>query len=281
MSTMTKLVGACALACMVSIVGCGGEDDNGGTGNNAQPLTCTPNVQQPCPCVSAIATPVMGTQTCNATGNGFSACMGCPAHNVSSGGSSGAGGMAAGAGAGGMAGAAGTMAGSGGMAGMAGMGTGGSGGGGGGSGGSDGGTNDSDASEPAPAGEVAPGASCGVGLVTQCAPDTEKCCVRSLEPDTCIPAGQDCTCSLQNCATLEVHCDGPEDCADGQVCCGTLSQNGAGYDDFVCAASCQSSGQQRIACHEQDSKCTGGDICANSQLLTNVQVCIDPATIQQ
>ncbi len=102
-----------------------------------------------------------------------------------------------------------------------------------------------------------------------------------MEPDTCIGVDEPCSCGLNNCAAMEAFCDGPEDCGDGEVCCGTLSQNGAGYDGFVCATSCQSSGNQRIACHEQDSKCTGGDICANSQLLTNVQVCIDPATIQQ
>jgi hypothetical protein len=28
------------------------------------------------------------------------------------------------------------------------------------------------------------------------------------------------------------------------------------------------------------SACSAGDICADSQLLTNVQVCIDPATIE-
>jgi hypothetical protein len=102
-----------------------------------------------------------------------------------------------------------------------------------------------------------------------------------LETDTCIGADEQCSCGLGNCETMEAFCDGPEDCGDGEVCCGTLSQSGSGYDTFVCAASCQSSGNQRVACHEQDPKCTGGDICANSQLLTNVQVCIDPATIQQ
>jgi hypothetical protein len=183
------------------------------------------------------------------------------------GGSSGMGGGAAGTIAGAMAGTA-AEAGASGAAGTAGA--------------ADGGMqNGLDGSEPMPAGDVAPGVSCGVGLVTQCAQDTEKCCVRSLETDTCIPSGETCSCGLANCDTMEAHCDGPEDCGSGEVCCGTLSQSGAGYDSFECATSCQSTGNQRIACHEQDPKCTGGDICANSQLLTNVQVCIDPASIQQ
>jgi hypothetical protein len=273
--TWTSLLAVLA----ITALGCGGDEDNGGTNANLQPLTCTPNEPRVCPCVAPSATPATGMQVCNATGNGYSACMGCPAHNVMpTAGIGGAGGAGSG-GVGGVSGAAGMMAGtSGGTSGV-----GGAGGAGGSAGGMiDGGMqNETDGSEPLPAGDVAPGVSCGVGLVTQCAQDTEKCCVRSLETDTCIPSGETCDCGLNNCQTMEAFCDGPEDCSDGEVCCGTLSQSGAGYDNFVCAASCQSTGNQRIACHEQDPKCTGGDICANSQLLTNVQVCIDPATIQQ
>jgi hypothetical protein len=36
-----------------------------------------------------------------------------------------------------------------------------------------------------------------------------------------------------------------------------------------------------VACHEGETTCPNGLICANSQLLTNVQICIDPATIEQ
>jgi hypothetical protein len=260
----------------VTALGCGGDDEGNDANTNPQPLTCTPNAPLACPCVGPSATPVMGTQICNATGNGYGACTGCPAHNISpTAGSGGAGGAGGSSGLGGASGAAGAMAGSGG--------TSGAGGAAGAAGGPpDGGMqNATDGSEPMPAGDVAPGVSCGVGLVTQCAQDTEKCCVRSLETDTCIPSGESCDCGLANCAVMEAFCDGPEDCGAGEVCCGTLSQSGAGYDTFECATSCQSTGNQRIACHEQDSKCSGGDICANSQLLTNVQVCIDPATIQQ
>jgi hypothetical protein len=79
---------------------------------------------------------------------------------------------------------------------------------------------------------------------------------------------------------MEAFCDGPEDCADGEVCCGTLV-GGSRYDRFVCAASCDYAGTQRIACHQDAPACPGNNECANSQLLTNVQVCIDPATIRQ
>jgi hypothetical protein len=126
-----------------------------------------------------------------------------------------------------------------------------------------------------------PGVSCGVGLPTLCALDGEKCCVRSLQTDTCIADDAKCTCDLDGCTVMEARCDGPEDCTNGQVCCGTLLQSGSGYQDFTCAAQCQSSGNQRIACHEDDAPCPSGMVCANSQLLTNVQVCVDPASLQQ
>jgi hypothetical protein len=219
-----------------------------------------------------------GMQTCNATGDGFSACMGCPATNAGAGGAAGAAGASGGAG--GVGGAAGASGGAGGVSGTAGA-SGGAGGTSGGDGGMSGGMSGIDAGGPNPAGSVEPGTSCGVGLVVQCALDTEKCCTRSLETDTCIAVADSCTCSLQNCETMEAHCDGPEDCGSGEVCCGTLSQSGAGYDEFICAAQCDATGQQRIACHEQEDTCPDSLICANSQLLTNVQVCIDPRTIEQ
>lgn len=90
-----------------------------------------------------------------------------------------------------------------------------------------------------------------------------------------------CSCDVQGCTTMATNCDGPEDCENGQICCGTLAQNQQGYSQFTCAAQCSGTGQQRIACHEGETMCPTGLICANSQLLTNVQICIDPATIEQ
>ena len=135
---------------------------------------------------------------------------------------------------------------------------------------------DSDDPAQLPVGE---GVSCGVGLPTQCALGTERCCVRSLMTDTCIGSSESCECPVRGCETLEAHCDGPEDCGEGQVCCGTLS--GSSYSEFRCADSCNYQGTQRIACHQDLTECPGGQVCANSQLLTNLQVCIDPASIAQ
>lgn len=123
------------------------------------------------------------------------------------------------------------------------------------------------------------GPSCGVGLPKPCRLGSEICCVRSLAVDTCIPAGQSCTCDLPDCDVIDVACDGPEDCDAGQVCCGTLF--GASYRSFACAANCDYRTTQRIACHQENDECPAGNVCSNSQLLTNIQVCIDPATIEQ
>jgi hypothetical protein len=136
-----------------------------------------------------------------------------------------------------------------------------------------------DATGVAPPSSAA-GTSCGVGLPALCALQTHKCCARSLRTDTCIEAAASCTCDLPDCSVMEAFCDGPEDCEQGQVCCGTLV-GGSRYERFACAASCDFGGTQRIACHEDQAECPAGTECANSQLLTNVQVCIDPATIRQ
>jgi hypothetical protein len=260
-------------AAWLVLAGCAGDEPTRSQNTptpNAMPLSCVPNVPRACPCIGQGIGQPMGTQACNPTGNGYSACTGCPPPLVQS--VAGAGGVAGTApGAAGSSGAAGGSSGSAGRAPMT--------SGAGGSSATDGGVDSG--SEPTPTSGAVRGISCGVGLPTLCEIGKQKCCVRSLETDTCIEASAMCDCELQNCTTMETHCDGPEDCESGQVCCGTLAQNGAGYDDFVCAAQCQGTGQQRVACHEGETMCPSGLTCANSQLLTNVQICIDPATIEQ
>jgi hypothetical protein len=266
-------VRALLAAALLGSFACSGDDGGGrppANGVQTTPLTCTANTPRACPCVGQ----GMGTQLCNATGNGYGACTGCPPAPLPPGaGTSGAAGSTPNA----TAGSGGSAAGAG-AAGRAGTGPGTSG-----SGGAsvpDGGVDGGD-HEPTPSAGAVRGISCGVGLPTLCELGKEKCCVRSLATDTCVEASATCDCDVQNCTSMEALCDGPEDCESGQVCCGTLSQNGNGYDRFVCAAQCQSTGQQRVACHEGETMCPTGLICANSQLLTNVQICIDPATIEQ
>jgi hypothetical protein len=127
-----------------------------------------------------------------------------------------------------------------------------------------------------------PGIVCGVGLPLLCQPQSEKCCTRSLSVDTCIADDAQCACDLPDCDVVEIRCDGPEDCAEGQVCCGTLvieDSGGAHYSGFSCAAQCTA--QQNLACHEHGQVCPSGLLCADSQLIPNVQICVDPASLQQ
>ena len=252
------------------VAACAGDEPSRSQNPNPTPgvqtnaLSCVANVPRVCPCVGQ----GMGMQLCNATGNGYGACTGCPpaAAPAGSGGtpsSTPAGGGGASAGSGGSAGSSQMPP----VSGMSGP---------------DSGMPDAGGSEPTPALGAVRGVSCGVGLPTLCEIGKQKCCVRSLKTDTCIEESATCDCGgLMGCTVMQTHCDGPEDCESGQVCCGTLAQNGAGYDDFECAAQCQATGQQRVACHEGETMCPNGLTCANSQLLTNVQICIDPATIEQ
>lgn len=266
---MSRALMRCPLATLVLLLGaCGADsgDGNGGASNAPQgALRCMAFEARPCPCQGR----GMGTQTCSALGNSFGPCTGCPPAE---------GGTAlpsAGAGAAGASGTSGpnpiAEAGAG-AAGQAGAGPD--------AGAADAGVGADADTEPTPVAGAQPGISCGVGLPALCAIDTEKCCTRSLSVDTCIASEAACACELADCQVMEVHCDGPEDCPSGQVCCGTLS-GGAAYQDFSCAAQCQATGNQRVACHQDEPECPASLVCANSQLLTNIQVCIDPATIEQ
>ena len=277
------------VALMVSVlplllaVGCG----SGAESNTAQPQavegpTCMPNVARPCPCLAG----GMGMQLCSAAGDGFGPCTGCPPRVPE--------GPAAGTDPllppdnpstqapmamltgmmgtmmpdlGSPDGSTGSLELDGGAMEDDSLNPG--------VGGPDAGLDDAAIDDPPP--EV--GTSCGVGLPITCELGSQKCCVRSLMTDSCIDATASCDCSLSNCSTLEAHCDGPEDCDDGQVCCGTLQGNT--YVEFTCEANCDYRGGQRIACHQVEPDCPNGTVCANSQLLTNLQVCIDPSTIEQ
>jgi hypothetical protein len=251
---ITLAITALAVAC--SSADDGDDDAQGQPQNNA--LTCIAGELHPCACLGQAT---IGMQSCNITGNGYGVCTGCPAPSAA-----GSGGMSGAVNTGGTIADAGKPE-TGGTGGIV-----------------DAGKHDAavheDSSVSLPGG-AEPGVSCGVGLPALCELTTEKCCVRSLQTDSCIAADASCDCAVDGCMTMEAHCDGPEDCASGEVCCGTLAQSGDGYEDFVCAATCAATGNQRQACHDGETECPQGLECANSQLLTNVQICIDPASIEQ
>lgn len=249
-----RRLGPTLLVALATAAGCeestGGEGTagTGGLATAPPPLPCEPATTVPCPCIGG----GMGAQTCGADGASYEPCTGClPAAPSLAPPTSGSGG--------GVAPDATTAP--------------------------DAGLDAS--SELGSSGDAGPGLgpSCGVGLPILCELDVELCCVRSLATDTCVPAdvAGRCSCDLADCQVLEVRCDGPEDCLPGEVCCGTLS-GGSVYTSFECSAECRYTSDQRQACHVGTDTCPATPtphVCANSQLLTNVQVCIDPATIEQ
>jgi hypothetical protein len=262
------------LAIALSLAACGSSSDHSDP-PPAKPesaLRCEPGAARACPCLGG----GQGTQTCAASGLAFGQCNACPRSSV--------------AGASGSAGAAGT-AGAAGAAGAIGAGAGGgvsnrdAGRGGAGAGGADAGRGDAavdSGADPREAGSPDPlpavkGIACGVGLPVLCDVASEKCCKRSLSVDTCIPVAMACECEGDDCETLEARCDGPEDCASGQLCCAGGTGRNA-YTGFTCAASCSSTSRQ--TCHA-DGDCPTQLTCAISQILASVSVCTDPKSLEQ
>jgi hypothetical protein len=86
----------------------------------------------------------------------------------------------------------------------------------------------------------------------------------------CIDSSSQCTCSGTGCAsTTTVECDGPADCPQGQVCCGTVAGNS--YSQVKCASSC-GTGQYEICKTTDGIDCQQGS-CHQSTYLTGYHVC--------
>jgi len=244
-------------------------------------LRCKPGEPRACPCLGG----GMGMQSCDVSGASFSACTGCQAVMAMTGGrAASAGTSAAGVGGKGISGAGGV-----GGSGGAGIGSASLAGRGGAGGAGGGGAPASQAGKPSQL-PAAKGVSCGVGLPVQCQPDTEKCCKRSLSVDSCEAVATACECDEQDCTTVDVRCDGPEDCPSGQLCCASDGSSGGGsgrmrfpgaavrYTAFACAASCSSATRQ--ACHSM-TDCPSQLTCAIDQVLASISTCTDPNFLEQ
>ncbi len=110
----------------------------------------------------------------------------------------------------------------------------------------------------------------GTGAV-QCGPATcnlqsQFCCAQYNQTPQCKAHGGTCTYSV------EVRCDGPEDCP-GQVCCGKLFIQGKNksYTDLSCQASCDKS-DENVICGAAGS-CPGSMTCKTSLLLPPYRDC--------
>lgn len=197
-------------------------------------------------------------------GSGGSSSGGTSSGGASSGGASGAGGAAAGtggaptggsAGASGAGGATSDGGGSGGTAAADGGGaSGGTGGGAGGSGG-------------ASATGTGP---CGAEMCAFSAGDA--CCKTSSAPLHCTneKLSNPCECSGIACDTLEIKCDGPEDCA-GKVCCAERGLVSSSWDVVECRETCKSDqpvgSTRREVCHPGGKPCANGTACTTDPSL--------------
>jgi hypothetical protein len=188
-------------------------------------------------------------------GSATGGCGGCGGSLTGGSSGTGATGGSAGSGATGGTGATGGSAGSGGGTGGTAGASGGAAGAGGGSAGSGGGSG---------------GAMGDVGIVcgtTFCSLPGNFCCDHPNQAPECVANGGTCTFGV------EVACDGPEDCASGEVCCATLFTQGqnASYVSTMCATTCTGK-DRRVVCGATGT-CPTGQTCGTSDLLPPYNDC--------
>ena len=72
---------------------------------------------------------------------------------------------------------------------------------------------------------------------------------------------------------VPLACDGPEDCASGEVCCATVNQQGQTnvYQSVECATTCDGN-DYRVVCGAS-GMCPGGETCMTSDMLPPYQDC--------
>jgi hypothetical protein len=73
--------------------------------------------------------------------------------------------------------------------------------------------------------------------------------------------GNDCECSGAFCFTIDIHCDGAEDCGGGEVCCADTGFTGGDYNVVECRSTCETptiGGPQYVVCHLGNPECPKG-----------------------
>lgn len=74
-----------------------------------------------------------------------------------------------------------------------------------------------------------------------------------------------CKCTGIACGTLEIFCDGPEDCPTGQVCCAERGLISGSWDVVKCRGECKSDqpvgSTRREVCHAAGPPCANGSAC--------------------
>ncbi len=100
---------------------------------------------------------------------------------------------------------------------------------------------------------------------------------------TCLPDFTPCV-DTDVAPTVEIKCDGPEDCHSGDVCCGEFELISTGpdsatarYERLECQDSCGSiEDGETVICGNADAACRPGQICSDSTVIDDYRVCINP-----
>ncbi len=100
---------------------------------------------------------------------------------------------------------------------------------------------------------------------------------------TCLPAFTPCV-DTEVAPTVEIECDGPEDCEAGDICCGEFeivsTGNGNGvarYNSLQCKSSCGPLEENEVViCGRSDAACGPNRICQESTVLDDYRVCVEP-----
>ncbi len=91
----------------------------------------------------------------------------------------------------------------------------------------------------------------------------------------CDPGGACCITSTNaacdnQCNGVVVSCDGPEDCGDAEVCCGTMVGAGS-YTEIKCSTTCTDT-NKTVVCHTPQD-CPPGKDCTASAVLPGYSMC--------
>lgn len=80
-----------------------------------------------------------------------------------------------------------------------------------------------------------------------------------------------CKCNGIACGTLELTCDGPEDCSAPSICCAEKGLISSDWDVVSCRESCKSDqpvgSTRREVCHPNGPLCASGTACKPDPLL--------------
>jgi hypothetical protein len=123
--------------------------------------------------------------------------------------------------------------------------------------------NGADADVTAPDADLGGGADAANGVAcgdTVCDPDSEVCCITQGSGP---PPGETTTeCTAPDaCEGSAATCDGPEDCGDGEVCCGSFGGGGGGGGTG--SAECTAETCQFTICHTADDCPNDTDQCCD------------------